>query len=416
MDRIIEKKKWTSKRIISISLICVFAFFLIYLLFFRDKHSRLYIKKSQISIAVVQKDKFQEFIPIDGVVLPKITVYIDAVQGGVVENIFVEDGALLKEGDPILKLKNTNMELSYMDQETRMYDAINNLQNSKIALEQNKFYRQQDITRLNYEKETAKTDFNRKKQLYRENVISAKDFEDAERDYNYTIKQKDIAIRLQILDSISAENQSRQINNSIKRMHSNLRMLRENLDNMTIKAPVDGKLSSFSAEIGETKSAGIRLGQIDVMQGFKMRANIDERYITRVNIGQEAEFDFSGKTYLLNVSKIYTDVNNGAFQVDLTFVGNEPVGIKRGQTLQLRLKFSSPTDALIVKRGGFYQETGGNWIYIIDESGDYAYKRNINIGRQNTGFYEILDGLQAGESVIVSSYENFGAKDKLIFK
>jgi len=416
MDRAIKKKKWTGKRIVSIILICIFCFFLIYLLFIRDNQSRLYVNKSQITIAVVQKDKFQEFIPIDGVVLPKITVYIDAVQGGIVEKIYVEDGALLEEGDPILKLKNTNMELSYMDQETRMYDAINNLQNSKIAIEQNKFYRQQEIVRLNYEKETAKTDFDRKKQLYKENVISTKEFEDAERDYKYTINQKNIAIRLQRLDSISAENQTKQINNSIKRMDSNLEMLRLNLENMIVKAPVSGKLSSYSAEIGETKSAGVRLGQIDVMQGFKMRANIDERYISRVNIGQEAEFDFSGKTYQLSVNKIFTDVSNGAFQVDLKFIGDEPLGIKRGQTLQLRLKFSSPTDALIVKRGGFFQETGGNWIYIIDESGDFAYKKSISIGRQNTRFYEVLDGLQAGDNVIVSPYENFGSKDKLIFK
>jgi len=416
MDRIIEKKKWTSKKIVSIVLICIFCFFLIYLLFLRDKQSRLYVDKSHMSIALVKKGKFLEFIPIDGVALPKITVYIDAIQGGVVEKIYVEDGALLKEGDLILKLTNANMELSYMDQETRMYDAINNLQNTKIALEQNKFYRQQDIVQYNFEKEKAKTDFDRKKQLYKENVISSKEFEDTERDFNYTIKQKNIAIKLQMLDSISAENQTRQIDISIKRMYSNLEMLRRNLENMTIKAPVSGKLSSFSAEIGETKSAGIHLGQIDVMQGFKMRANIDERYISRVNIGQETELDFSGKTYLLKVSKIYTDVTNGSFQVDLMFKGNEPEGIKRGQTLQLRLIFSSPKDAVIIKRGGFFQETGGNWIYIVDESGDYAYKRNISIGRQNTGYYEVLDGLQAGEKVIVSSYENFGAKDKLIFK
>lgn len=416
MDRIIEKKKWTTKKIVSITIICLFCFFLIYLIFIRDKQSRLYIDPSQIIITEVLEDKFQEFIPVDGVVLPKTTVYIDAVQGGVVENIYVEDGAILKTGDPILKLKNANIELSYMDQETRMYDAINNLQNTKIALEQNKFYRQQEIVRLNYEIEKAKTDFERKKQLYKENVISEKEFEDAQREFNYTIKQKNIALRLQRLDSISAENQTRQINNSVKRMESNLKMLNQNLDNMTIKSPADGKLSSFSAEIGETKNAGVRLGQIDLPEGYKMRANIDERYISRVNIGQEAEFDFSGKTYLLYVSKIYTDVTNGAFQVDLLFDGEEPKGIKRGQTLQLRLKFSSPTDAIIIKRGGFFQETGGNWIYVVDESGEYAYKRNISIGRQNTGYYEVLDGLKSGEKVIVSSYENFGSKDKLIFK
>lgn len=416
MDRIIEKKKWTTKKIVTIVTIIIFCLFLVYLIFLRDKQSKLYVDKSQISISVVAKDKFQEFIPIDGVVVPKTTVYIDAVQGGVVEDIYVEDGSVLKEGDPILRLKNANMELSYMDQETRMYDAINNLQNTKIALEQNKFYRQQEIVRLNYEKEKAYKDFERKKQLYLEEVISEKEFEDAKRDFEYTIKQKDIAIRLQKLDSISAENQTRQIENSVKRMYGNLEMLRQNLENMTIKAPVEGVLSSFNAEIGETKSAGARLGQIDVMEGYKMTANIDERYISRVNIGQEAEFDFAGKTYQLSVSKIYTDVSNGAFQVDLMFKGKEPEGIKRGQTLQLRLKFSGIEDATIIKRGGFFQTTGGNWVYIVDESGDFAYKRDINIGRQNTRYYEVLDGLEPGEKVIVSSYENFGNKDKLIFK
>jgi HlyD family secretion protein len=416
MDRIIEKKKWTLKRVISITLIGIFVLFLVYLLFLRDKQSRLYIKKSQISIAEVLQDRFQEFIPVDGVVLPRITVYIDAVQGGVVEKKYVEDGAVLKEGDPILKLKNANMELSYMDQETRMYDAINNLQNTKISLEQNKFYRQQEIIRLNYEKEKAMKDFERKKQLYQEKVISDKEFEDAKRDFDYTIRQKNIALRLQRLDSISATNQTRQINSSIRRMESNLKLLNENLQNMTIRAPAEGRLSSFSAEIGETKNAGVRLGQIDVPEGFKLRANIDERYISRVNLGQEAEFDFSGKSYLLFVSKIYTDVTNGSFQVDLLFDGDEPEGIKRGQTLQLRLKFSGATDAVIVKRGGFFQETGGNWIYVLDESGEFAYKRDISIGRQNTGFYEVLDGLNPGEKVIVSSYETFGSKDKLIFK
>ena len=416
MDRIIEKKKWTAKKIASIIVLSIFFLFLVYLTFLRDKQSRLYVDKSQITIAVVTQDKFQEFIPIDGIVFPKTTVYIDAVQGGVVEDIYVEDGSLLEPGDPILKLKNASMELSYMDQETRMYDAINNLQNTQIALEQNKFYRQQEIVRINFEKEKAGTDFERKKQLFEEKVISLKEFEDAERDYNFTIKQKDIALRLQRLDSISAENQTRQIDVSVKRMYSNLEMLRQNLENMTIKAPVRGTLSSFNAEIGETKTAGARLGQIDLMEGFKMTANIDERYISRVNIGQEAEFDFAGNTYYLTVNKIYTDVTNGSFQVDLMFTDNEPEGIKRGQTLQLKLKFSSPSDAIIIKRGGFYQTTGGNWVYVVDRSGGYAYKRNISIGRQNTRYYEVLEGLQPGEEVVVSSYENFGNKDKLVFK
>lgn len=416
MDRVIEKKKWTTKKILNITAIAAFSIFILYLLFFRDKRSKLYVDKSQITIASVMESKFQEFIPVDGVVFPRNTIYIDAVQGGFVEKVYVEDGAILQKGDTILKLANANMELSLMEQETRIFDAINNLQNTKIGLEQNKFYRQQEILELEYQIDQAKIDFERKQKLYQEEVISQKEYEDAERDNKYTIKQLAISIELKKLDSISFENRSQQINMTMNRMHNNLDMLRANLENLYIKSPTDGQLSSFSVEIGETKSAGEHLGQIDMRDGFKLRANIDERYISRVYIGQGAEFDFAGKTYFLAIGKIYTDVTNGSFQVDMYFEGDQPTQIKRGQTLQLRLSFSSPTDAIIVKRGGFFQETGGNWIYIVDASGDFATKRKIKIGRQNTNYYEVMEGLEAGENVIISSYDSFGSKEKLVFK
>lgn len=416
MDRVIKKKKWTTKKILNISLISVFVLFLLYLLLFRDKSSKLYVEKSQISVATVLKDKFQEFIPVDGVVYPRNTIYIDAVQGGIVERVYVEDGALLEKGDTILKLANANMELSFMEQETRIYEAINNLQNTKIGLEQNKFLRQKEIVQLQYEIDKTNRDFERKQQLYSEQVISSKDFEDAKRDYDYTVKQLNISINLKKLDSVSSVTRSRQINATMDRMGNNLKLLRTNLENLYIKSPTNGQLSSYSAEIGETKSAGEHLGQIDLRDGYLLRANIDERYISRVYIGQEAEFDFAGKTYALEIGKIYTDVTNGSFQVDLYFTADEPDQIKRGQTLQLRLKFSSASDAVIVKRGGFFQETGGNWIYILDQSESFAYKRNIKIGRQNTNYYEVLEGIEPGEKVIVSSYDSFGGKDKLVFK
>ncbi len=416
MDKAIEKKKWTTKKILNITWISLLIIFILYLLFFRDKRSSLYVDKSQITIATVKADKFQEFIPVDGVVYPKNTIYIDAVQGGIVERVFVEDGALLNKGDTILKLSNPNMELSFMEQETRIYDAINNLQNTKIGLEQNKFYRQKDIVDLQYQIDKTNTDFKRKTKLYADEVISNKEFEDAEREYEYTVRQLGISIQLKKLDSISAVSRSRQIDATMSRMQNNLDMLRANLENLYLKASTSGQLSSFSVEIGETKSSGEHLGQIDMKDGFKLRANIDERFISRVFIGQPAEFDFAGSTYNLLIKKIYTDVTNGSFQVDLYFEGKEPTQIKRGQTLQLRLKFSSETDAIIVKRGGFYQETGGNWIYIIDPSGDFATKRKIKIGRQNTRYYEVMEGLEPGEEVIISSYDAFGDKEKLVFK
>lgn len=416
MDKLIEKKKWTIRKILNISAISIFLLFLLYLLFFRDRSSKLYVDRTQVSIATVMADKFQEFIPVDGVVFPRNTIYIDAVQGGFVERVFVEDGAMLKEGDTILKLSNANMELSLMEQETRLFEVINNLENTRISLEQNKFYRQQEIVDLEYKIDEARLDFDRKKKLYDEEVISQKEFEDAKRSNDYTLKQLSISLDLKKLDSLSAVSRSRQIDITMQRMQNNLDMLHANLENLFIKSPTDGQLSSFSVEIGETKSAGEHLGQIDMPDGFKLKASIDERYISRVYIGQEAELDFTGITYKLNIGKIYTDVTNGSFQVDFYFTSEEPTQIKRGQTMQVRLSFSSAQDAIIVKRGGFFQETGGNWIYVVDPGGDFAVKRPIKIGRQNTSFYEVMEGLDPGEQVIVSSYDAFGNKDKLVFK
>lgn len=417
MDRVIEKKKWTSKRIITISAIAIFSIFLVYLVFLRDKSSKLYINKNQLTIVKVMEDKFQEFIPIDGVVFPKRTYYIDAIQGGVVEAIYAEDGDLLNKGDTLLKLLNTAMELSYMEQETRMLAEINNLQNTKLSLEQNKYIRQKEIVQLQYEIDLTERDFERKVQLYDNKVISDKEFEDAKRDFEFTLKQLGISIELQRLDSISRQAQKHDIQTSLERMQVNMKLLRKNMENAYVKASANGKLSSFNLEIGQTKSAGEHLGQIDVQGGFRLEARIDERYVSRVFKGQLAELNYNGTTYNLFVDKIYTNVMNGAFKIDLFFENDKaPVSIKRGQTVQVRLTFSGETDAIIVKRGSFFQETGGNWIYVLDESGDFAYKRPIKINRQNTNFYEVMEGLKPGEQVIVSSYDSFGSKDKIIFK
>jgi HlyD family secretion protein len=344
------------------------------------------------------------------------TIYIDAVLGGTVETKYVEDGAKVKKGDMILKLSNANMQLSYMDQETRMYDAINNLQNSRIALEQNKFMRQKEITNLMYQIDEVDKEFERAQKLFNDGVYTLKEYEDAQRDFEYSRKQLQISLELQRLDSVAAEEQKRQISESVERMKANLSLLQSNMDKLLVRAPSDGVLTSFNVEIGETKSAGERLGQIDIMDGYKMRANIDERYVSRVVPGQEAELDFGGNTYKLYVSKIYTGVTAGAFQVDMLFKDDIPENIKRGQTIQMRLQFSTPAEALILRRGAFFQQTGGNWIFVVDPAGNYAVKRDIMLGRQNTRYYEVLEGLEAGEEVVISSYENFGNKDKLVFK
>lgn len=416
MDRKIEKKYWTPKRIIAITIASLFLLFILYLLFFRDYSSKVYINRDQLTIATVTRDQFQEFIPVDGVVLPRTTIYIDAIMGGNVQEVYVEDGAMLQKGDTILKLVNTNLELSYMEQETRIFEAINNLQNTKISLEQNKFLRQAEIVSIQQQIEALEANFERQCHLYADSLISDLDFEEAERSYRFARKQLDIGLQLQRLDSISMKSRNRQIDMSMDRLYNNLDLLRISLGNLFVKSPADGQLSSFNIEVGQTATTGVHLGQIDVPDDFKLRANIDERYISRVNIGQEASFEFGGLLYNLSIQKIYSDVTAGTFQVDLQFEGEYPPHIKRGQTLQLRLKFSSETEALTLRRGGFFQQTGGNWVYVLDPTESFAVKRSIRINRQNTQYYELLEGLEAGEKVIVSSYESFGNKDKIIFK
>jgi len=417
MDRIIQKRKWTISKLLTIFFISAFAVLLIYLLFIRDTTSRLYVNKDQLTISTVKKAKFQEFIPIDGVVFPKNTYYIDAIQGGVVEAIYVEDGDLLDKGDTLLKLLNTAMELSYMEQETRMLAEMNNLQNTRLSLEQNKFIRQKEIVQLEYQIDGAERDFNRKVYLHNELLISDKEFEDAEREFTFNLKQLKISLELQRLDSISRETQKRDIEKSLKRMNENMKLLRRNIDNAYVRAPAAGKLASFNLEIGQTKSSGQHLGLIDVVGGYRLEANIDERYVSRVFKEQKAELNYAGNTYYLFTNRIYTAVAYGDFEVDLHFEDDIATeGIKGGQTVQLRLTFSGASDAIVIKRGSFFQETGGNWIYVLDQSGDFAYKRQIKINRQNTQQYEILEGLKPGEKVVVSSYDNFGNKEKLIFK
>ncbi|MBZ0243921.1 MAG: hypothetical protein K8F24_11940, partial [Bacteroidales bacterium] len=255
MDRKIEKKKWTTNKIVSIVGALTFIFLLVYLIFLRDNSSKIYVSRDQVTIAEVKADKFQEFIPIDGVVLPKTTIYIDAIMGGNVQEVYVEDGALLNKDDSILKLVNTNLELSYMEQETRIFEAINNLQNTKIALEQNKFMRQKEITTLNQQMEEVEVNFSRMKSLYADSLISDQQFEDAERAYRYGKKQLKISLELQRLDSISATRRYGQIDISMDRLYNNLDMLRLSLGNLYVKAPADGKLSSFSIEVGQTASS-----------------------------------------------------------------------------------------------------------------------------------------------------------------
>lgn len=416
MDRKIEKKKWPPRKIIGLASIVVFVLVVAYLFLFKFSKSALNVQKERITISTVFNGPFQEFIPVIGNVLPINTVYLDAIEGGRVEKIYVEAGAIVKKGEPILKLVNTDLLMTIMWREADVFGQSNYLRSTRLSIEQYQLQLNQELAEIENQLTQQKRTYERYQELYKNNLLSKHEFELAKDQYEYYVKRKELAVESQEKELKFRLLQIDALEGQLKRMETNLEIAKEKLENLTIKAPVSGHLTSLNAEIGESKSPGQRLGQIDVLEGFRVRAGIDELYITRIELGRTGEFDFSGQTFKLKVKKIYPEVREGRFEVDMQFEDKEPLGIKRGQTLHIRLELSDVTEAIMVPKGGFYQATGGNWVYVVDESGNVATKRRIKLNRQNTEVYEVLEGLKPGEKVITSSYESFGNIEKLILK
>jgi len=415
MDRKIEKKKWPPKKIGLFAAGGLFIVFILYSFIFGDTSSRLNVDREKITVSDVTKGAFQEFIPENGTVLPIETFFLDAVEGGRVEKIFATAGTFVKKGDPILRLANTNLQLDVMYREALTYDQINNAQNRRLAIEQNSIAVRATLADAEHQLRLARIAYRRDSTLAEKGLIPGDQFKQSRDDYDYAIKREHLAIENFVQDSLLRVNQISQLESSVKRLDENLQMVRQSVDNLVVRAPIAGQLTSLNAEIGQSKNPGQRLGQIDVLDNFKVRVAIDEYYITRINTGQTGEFDLAGSTYRLVIDKVYPEVNNGRFEVDMLFVDKAPPDIRRGQTLQIRLELGDLEQAVMIPRGGFYQKTGGQWIYVLDPSGAFATKRSIKLGRQNPQVFEVLDGLKVGEKVITSSYDTFGDIDKLVF-
>ena len=416
MDRKLEKIKWPIKRIVKFSIVGIFGFTVAYVFLFGDSHSKLNVNIERISISTVWRGPFQEFIPVHGTVLPLKTIYLDAIEGGRVEKVFVEAGTLVHEGDAILKMTNTNLQLDVMHREAQLFEQINNLRNTRLAMEQNRLKLRADLTELDYKIQRQKRDYDRNKELAEKEVISQQEYDEVKDEYEYFLNLRELTLETQKQESLLRKIQLEQLAAAVKRMEANLEIVKNNIDNLLIKAPISGQLTSLDAEIGQSKSPRERLGHIDVLEGFKVGVAIDEYYITRIDVGQIGEFNFSEKTYRLSVKKIYPEVRDGRFDVDMEFDGAEPEGIRRGQTFQIRLELGDLSEAVLLARGGFYQETGGRWAYVLNETGTSAFKRQIRLGRQNPHVFEVLEGLEPGEKVITSNYEGFGDMDELILK
>jgi len=416
VDRVIEKKKWTTKRLLTIGGVTALVLLIGSSYYFTSGKSKLNVDTERITISEVKNGPFQEFIPVNGVVMPITTIYLDANEGGRVDQKFVEDGTVMKKGDPIMKLANTDLELSLVNQETSVFNLLTQMQISRNAAQQNTISKLNQMADVDNAFKESERLYLLNKHLYEQKAIGLQEFKQSAIAYDYQVKRKKLTQQILKQDSVSTKQEVDQAKQSFGRTQNALAVMRQKVGDLIVRAPVDGQLTSLDAEIGQNKHQGERLGQIDVLSGFKVRVDVDEHYISRIFTGLTGDFDFSDKTYKLKIKKVFTQVTNGRFQVDMEFVGKVPEGIRRGQTLQIRLALGDETKALLLAKGGFYQQTGGNWIFKVSEDGKTAYKVDVQLGRQNPDYYEILQGLKPGDKVVTSSYENYGTMQELVLK
>ena len=414
MDKQIKKKFWTVKRIGMYVGIVALVTFIGYQFIFGDRRSKLKIEKDKITISEVKMGQFKEYIPQTGTVEPSRTVYLDAIEGGNIRRIVRESGALLKKGDPILELTNLNRELSVLQQEASFNESINRARETKLNIMRNDLEQRQTLALIDNQLQILEPQFRRQKQLFEKKLIARQDFERTEADYKYNVERKRITYEVYRNDSIDRIRQLKAVSRSEQQMTLSLDGVSKILDNLLIKSPIDGQLSTPHWEIGQAVSTAQRLGQVDLVGSYKVRVPIDELYLPKISSGLPATTDFAGKTYNLSITYIYPTIQNGRFEVDMNFVGETPQGIRRGQSLRMRVELGQPSQELLLPIGGFYKDTGGNWVFIMDGE-NKAVKRNVKLGRKmGSEFFEVLEGLKPGDRVITSSYENFGNNEVLL--
>ena len=374
------------------------------------------VRRDKVLTSTVKLGHFKETITVTGKILPVNIVYLDALEGGRVDKVFVEAGSMVNQGDQILQLTNTNLVMDIMIRETELFQQSNNLRNTRLSMEQFKLQLNQQLSDIENKLQQQRRVYERYKELEKDSLISRHEFELAKDQFEYLVKQKDLTVESQKSELKFRQAQIEALEESLERMQANLDIVKQRQDNLTVVAPVSGQLTSLVASMGESISPGARLGQIDQWDGFKVRAAIDERFIAQVKPKDAGEFDFAGKMYKVDVKKIYPEVRDEKFEVDLEFLGESPPGLKRGQTLRIRLDLVDANESLLLAKGGFVRSSGARWIYVLDESGKGADRRKIQTGRQNSQVIEVLEGAGDGEEVIVSSYESFKNCDRLVLR
>jgi len=416
MDRQIKKKSWIQRNLWYVILGTIILGFIIYQIAFADHSSKLNVEIEKVTIEEVKLDLFQDYISVIGTVEPIKTIYLDVTVGGRVEEIFIEEGTSVKKGDVIMQLSNDNLVLEISNNEAQVERAINDLESMRVNLQNQNINNATRLNNLYYEILKLKRQFDRNKELFEGEYISKEELDIAKENYERNVKEYELLQKKARQDSIFMLARITSSEKSIGRMNTNLNLTRKRLEKLSVRAPIEGELATLNPEIGEVINYGTRIGIINILDSYKLRAEIDEHYISRVTRDLKSECNFSNLSYPAVITKIYPEVQEGSFAVDMEFTKDIPKEIRIGQTSRIKLELGESKQATLIPRGGFYQSTGGQWIFVVDKSAEYAYRKEIRLGKQNPKFYEVLEGLEPEEKVIVSSYDNFGEVDKLILK
>lgn len=417
MDKKIAKKTWTLKRIATYGGISLLVIFVAYQFIFADRRSKLVVEKDKITISEIRMGQFKEYIPQTGEVQPSRTVFLDALEGGNIKRVVRESGSVVKKGDLIMEISNLNREIAVLQQEAQLVESINRSRDTRLGILRNDLDQRQALAQIDNQLAILRPQYERQLKLYEKKLIAKQDFERTEADYKYNIDRRKFTYEAYKRDSLGRVQSLKDIDISEDRMKQNLVSVRTILENLNIKAPIDGQLSTQTHwEIGQAINTGQRLGQVDIVGSYKVRVPIDELYLPRINTGLTATTDFAGKTYSLVITYVYPNIVGGRFEVDMEFQGETPQGLRRGQSLRMRIELGQPSEELLLPMGGFYKDTGGNWVFIL-EGEDRAVKRDVRLGRKmGSEYFEVLEGLKPGDRVITSSYENFGTNEVLILK
>lgn len=413
MDRKITKPKFNYKKLLPLSLVIAIIAIAVYVYPSINSSTTFAVENQRLTVSTVQPGVFEDFIPVRTRVVPLKTVYLDAIEGGRVEKILIEDGAIVSKGQPIVQLSNTQLQLNVMRNEAAVTEQLNNMRNTELSLEQNRLSHKRNIIDLNYQIKHLTRRLEREKTIFSNGSIATSQIDETRDLLEYNQQKLSLTLESQKTDAMMQEQQLTFLKETGYRLEQSLQFARENMENLNMKAPVAGKLSGFDIEVGQSINRGERIGQIDDPTSFKLEANIDEYYLERIDIGQKATITHNQKDYYLTINKVYPDVKNGQFRVDFTFGEHQPGGIRRGQTLQAKLTLGDDSNVLLIPNGAFYQDTGGHWIFVVSEDGTKAFKRSIKLGRKNNRYIEVIEGLDSNEKIITSPYSSFKEMDSL---